>query len=411
MREWRDIHGQLAALVRELGLQPNEIPATLRADPSRAARGPARQHRPEERRGTEYLGARGIRFSIFPGSVLRKGGPKWVMAAEIVETTRLYARAASRASRPEWIEPLAVHLVKRQYFDPHWDKERGMVMAYERVTLHGLTIVPKRRVHYGPINPLEAREIFIHRALAAFEFETRGAFFEHNRKLVRELRELEHKARRRDVLVDEHTIYEFYDEIVPEGIYNAAGFERWRREAEEKDPRVLFLTREYLMRHASAEIAEALFPDTVRAANNEFRLRYRFEPGHALDGVTVTVPLHLLNKLEDTPFDWLVPGLLREKVTWCMKALPKNIRKHLFPLPEQVGAFLDSVESISSLIPGPSPEGRREIGKNPSPSGRGVEVKETTHLPTPFANSFSGASASRSPKKHGMAKSCPRICA
>jgi ATP-dependent helicase HrpA len=344
MREWRDIHGQLAALVGELGMHENAEPAGYDQIHRALLAGLLGNVGFKDEAGAEYLGARGIRFLIFPGSVLRKGTTKWVMAAEIVETTRLYARNVARIV-PDWIEPLAVHLVKRQYSEPHWDRERGMVMAYERVSLHGLTIVPKRRVHYGPINPLEAREIFIHRALAAFEFETRGAFFEHNRKLVRSLRELEHKARRRDVLVDEHTLYEFYDRLVPEGVYNRQGFERWRREAEAADPQVLFLTRDYLMRHASAQIAEELFPDVLRVDSHDFRLRYRFDPGNALDGVTVTVPLHLLNTLGDTPFDWLVPGLLREKVTWAVRALPKAIRKQLFPLPEQVNAFLASAQS------------------------------------------------------------------
>jgi ATP-dependent helicase HrpA len=294
--------------------------------------------------GAEYYGARGIRFAIFPGSALRKSMPKWVVAAELTETTRLYARCVARIA-PEWIEPLAARLVQRQYFDPHWSKSRGMVMAYERVTLYGLTIVPKRLVHYGPINPLEAREIFIHKALASGELETRGAFFEHNRRLVRDLRELENKARRRDVLVDEETIYRFYDERIPESIYNAAGLDRWRREAEEGNPEILFLTREYLMRHAASSITESLFPDTIHAAGADLALRYRFDPGHPADGVTVTVPLHLLNQLEDTPFDWLVPGLLREKTTWCIRALPKNVRRQLFPLPDQVSAFLDSVDN------------------------------------------------------------------
>ena len=346
MREWRDIHGQLAALVSELGME-TEGPAASYEQIHRALlAGLLGNIGLKSEEGAEYLGARGIRFLIFPGSVLRKSGPKWIMAAELVETTRLYARNAARIV-PEWIEPLAVHLVKRQYFDPHWDRQRGMVMAYERVTLHGLTIVPRRRVHYGPINPLEAREIFIHRALAAFELETRGEFLEHNRKLVRELRELEHKARRRDVLVDEHTLYEFYDSRVPEGIYNRVGFERWRRQAEERESRLLYLTRDYLMQHAAAQIAEALFPDTLHAAGADFSLRYRFEPGSALDGVTATVPLHLLNRLDEAPFDWLVPGLLREKVTWAIKALPKSIRKQLFPLPEQIDAFLDYAHNVS----------------------------------------------------------------
>jgi ATP-dependent helicase HrpA len=374
MREWRDIHGQLAALVGELGMQLNETPATSDQIHRALLAGLLGNIGLKSDDGNEYLGARGIRFLIFPGSVLRKAGSKWVMAAELVETTRLYARNAARIA-PEWIEPLAVHLVKRQYFDPHWDKERGMVMAYERVTLHGLTIIPRRRVHYGPINPLEAREIFIHRALAAFEFETRGTFFEHNRKLVRELRELEHKARRRDVLVDEHTLYEFYDALIPAGIYNRSGFERWRKEAEEAKPKLLYLTREYLMRHAAADIAEALFPDALHAGGVEFQLRYRFEPGNPLDGVTATVPLHLLNTLDETHFDWLVPGLLREKVTWAVKALPKNIRKQLFPLPEQVSAFLESAAS------GTSAEATRASTQSQKPGNSPVQRGDAPRMP------------------------------
>ncbi|HEX2830635.1 MAG TPA: ATP-dependent RNA helicase HrpA [Burkholderiales bacterium] len=355
MREWRDIHGQLAALVGELGMHPNTTEATYEQVHRALLAGLLGNIGLKSDDGAEYIGARDIKFLIFPGSVLKKATPKWIMAAEIVETTRLYARNVARIV-PDWIEPLAVHLVKRHYSDPHWDKERGMVMAYERVTLHGLTIVPRRRIHYGPINPLEAREIFIHKALAAFEFETRGPFLEHNRKLVRELKELENKARRRDVLVDEHTIYEFYDAIIPEGIYNRSGFERWRRDAEAENPQLLFLTREYLMQHAATEIAEELFPDKLATDGADLKLRYRFEPGHPLDGVTVTVPLHLLNTVGETPFDWLVPGMLREKVTWAMKALPKGVRKHLFPLPEQVTAFLQWADA-QRVAQAPSPAG------------------------------------------------------
>ncbi|MES2563013.1 MAG: ATP-dependent RNA helicase HrpA, partial [Pseudomonadota bacterium] len=281
MREWRDIHRQLATLVGDLGLHLNDAPATYDAIHRALLAGLLGNIGLKGDEGSEYLGARGIKFVIFPGSVLRKATPKWVMAAELVQTGRLYARNVARIL-PEWIEPLAVHLINRHYFDPHWNKERGMVDVFERITLHGLTIVPKRRVHYGPVNPLEAREIFIHRALAAFELETRGAFFEHNRKLIRELHELEHKARRRDVLVDVHTIYAFYDEIIPPGIYNKAGFERWRREAEARDPKCLFLTRDYLMRHAASDIAEALFPDNLHVSENTFQLRYRFDLGNPL---------------------------------------------------------------------------------------------------------------------------------
>jgi len=387
LREWRDIHGQLAALVGELGLLPNEKPATYEQIHRALLAGLLGNVGTRSEDGSaEYLGARGIRFMIFPGSALRKATAKWVMAGELVETARLYARTVARME-PEWIEPLAVRLVSRQYFDPHWEKDRGMVMAFERVTLYGLTIVAKRRVHYGPINPREAREIFIRGALVAGQYTTRRSpephvpggrkgevravagtvssaptrgdsgvprFLAHNRRLVDEVQELEHKARRRDVLVDDETIYAFYDELVPANVYNAAGFEHWRREAEKANPDVLLLTREFLMRHAASDITAAQFPEALRVDGVELKLGYRFDPGHALDGVTVTVPLHLLNQLGETPFDWLVPGLAREKVGWCLKALPKAIRRHLFPLPEQVTAFLEESDEDAARLPSPA---------------------------------------------------------
>jgi ATP-dependent helicase HrpA len=220
-----------------------------------------------------------------------------------------------------------------------------MVVAFERVALYGLTVVAKRSVHYGPINPEEARRIFIRQALAAGDYITRAPFFEHNRQLMREVQALEHKARRRDVLVDEETIFAFYDAIIPAGIVNGAGFEAWRREAEEVDPKRLFLTREYLMRHAAADITEQQFPESLQVNGADLKLRYRFEPSHPLDGVTVSVPLHLLNTLEAAPFEWLVPGMIREKVAFAFKALPKAIRRQLVPIPEQVTAFLADMET------------------------------------------------------------------
>ncbi len=339
MREWRDIHSQLAALVGEMGMHPNEKPATYEQIHRALLAGLLGNIGCKTEEGGEYLGARGIKFTIFPGSVLRKAQPKWVMAAELVETARLYARCAAKIE-PDWIEPIARQLVNRHYFDPHWEKEQAMVAAFERVTLYGLTIVPKRRVHYGPINPGESRGIFIRHALAAGDYATRAPFFDHNRRLIQEVQELEHRARRRDVLVDEEAIFAFYDALIPPDVHNGAAFEKWRREAEQADPKLLCLTRDYLMRHAAADITEAQFPETLRAGDVELKLRYRFDPGHPLDGVTVTVPLHLLNWLDPAPFDWLVPGLIREKVTACLKALPKAIRRNLVPVPEQVTAFL-----------------------------------------------------------------------
>jgi ATP-dependent helicase HrpA len=340
MREWRDIHGQLAALAGEMGLHANETPAGYGEIHRALLAGLLGNLGCKTDDGGEYLGARGINFTIFPGSVLRKAQPKWVMAAELVETTRLYARCVAKIE-PEWIEPLARRLVHRHYFDPHWEKERAMVVAFERVTLYGLTVVPRRSVHYGPINPGEARQIFIRQALAAGEYIARAPFSEHNRRLIKEVQALEHKARRRDVLVDEETVFAFYEAIIPAGIVNGAGFEKWRREAEQANQKLLFLTREYLMRHAATDITEQQFPETLHVDGADLPLRYRFDPGHPLDGVTVTVPLHLLNKLEAAPFDWLVPGMIREKATFAFKALPKSLRRQLVPIPEQVTALLE----------------------------------------------------------------------
>ncbi|MGQ0749997.1 MAG: ATP-dependent RNA helicase HrpA, partial [Betaproteobacteria bacterium] len=339
LREWRDVHGQLAALAGEMGMHPNEAPAEY-AQIHRALLAGSLGNIGFKTEDGEYAGARGIRFAIFPGSALRKAQPKWVMAAELVETARLYARCVARIE-PEWIEPLVPRLVQRHYTDPHRVTDRAMVMAYERVTLYGLTIVARRPVHYGAINPREAREIFIRRALVADEYETRAPFLEHNRRLIREVQALEHKARRRDVLVDEQSIFAFYDAIIPVNIVNGAGFDKWRRKAEQENPRLLLLTREYLMRHAASDITEEQFPEVVHVDSADLGVRYRFEPGHPLDGVTLTVPLHMLNKLESVRFDWLVPGMVREKVAHAFKSLPRQLRRQLVPVSEHVTPFLE----------------------------------------------------------------------
>ena len=348
LREWRDIHGQLAALVGELGMHPNEQPAGFEQIHRALLAGLLGNIGFKTEEG-DYLGARGIRFSIFPGSGLRKAksekAPKWVMAGELVDTARLYARSVARIE-PEWIEPLAKDLVDRHYFDPHWARERAMVVAFERVTLYGITIVPKRPVHYGAINVKEAREIFIRQALVAGDFTTHAKFIQYNQQLIKDVQALEHKARKRDVLVSDEAIFAFYDERVPQHIVNGAGFEQWRREAEAQDADHLRLTREYLMRHAAEDITEAQFPETLLVGNAageiELKLKYRFDPGHPLDGITATVPLALLNKLEPADFDWLVPGMIRDKVACAFKALPKHWRRHLTPPTEHVTRFLES---------------------------------------------------------------------
>jgi ATP-dependent helicase HrpA len=343
LREWRDVHRQLTALAGEIGVRVNLQPATPEQVHRALVTGLLGNIGCKGEDADEYLGARGIRFAIFPGSGLRRKQPKWVVAAELVETTRLYARCVARIE-PEWVEAAAGDLAKRHYFDPYWDKARAEVCAYERVTLYGLTLVPRRRVRYGPIDPKAAREVFLRGALVAGEFDTRAPFLAHNLGLAKEIEALEHKARRRDVLVDEEAIYAFYERIVPEGIVSGVEFESWRAEAERANPRLLYMTRDVLMRHAAAGITEAQFPDRIDVNGTALKLAYRFEPGHPLDGVTVTVPLQTLNQLAAEPFEWLVPGLIREKVAQCFKALPKHLRRHLVPVPQHVTAFLTEFE-------------------------------------------------------------------
>ena len=355
MREWREIHGQLHALVMETGLRPNEIPASYEEIHRALLAGLLGNIGFKSDEDGEYLGARGIKFSIFPGSVLKKTKPKWVVAAELTETTRLYARCVAKID-PAWVERIAAGLCKKHYFDPHWEKTPAQVSAYERVTLYGLTVVPKRRVYYGAINPREAREIFIRAALVAGEYTTQAPFFEHNRKLIESVAALEHKARRPDVLVDDATIFAFYDDIIPDGIANGAAFEKWRRQAERENLKLIYLSKDYLMRHSASGITEEQFPDSVTVDGARLPLTYRFDPGHILDGVTITAPLPLLNKLDAAQFDWLVPGLIRQKVTWHLKALPKQIRRHVVPIPEFVTHFLEGQEHESTADRhGPSP--------------------------------------------------------
>lgn len=354
LKEWRELHGQIREIAEELDLKPNAEEVDL--DKSYDA-----IHRAllsgllgnigfKDGEADSYLGARGIRFTIAPGSALKKSRPKWVMASELVETSKLYARCVASIN-PDWIEPLARNLTQSSYSDPRWDRKLAQVSAWERVSLYGLTIIPKRRVHYGPINPQESREIFIREALANMEFDTRAPFFEANRHLIAQIEELEHKARRQDVLVDEHTLFAFYDQIIPQGIVNGASFEHWRKEAEAGVPRLLYLTKDALMRHGAAGVTEAQFPESFELDGVTLKLKYRFEPGHPLDGVTATVPLALLNQLNPTQAEWLVPGMVREKLTALIKSLPKALRRVCVPVPDFVTGFLEQANHQQPLLP------------------------------------------------------------
>lgn len=342
LKEWRELHGQLLDIVSEMEFKPNEQEANFEQIHKALLAGLLGNIGFKDGDSDSYAGARGIRFHVAPGSTLKKTRPKWVMAAELVDTSKLYARGVAKIE-PDWIEPLARGLTDSHYSDPRWDRIMGMVNAWERVSLYGLTIIPKRRVHYGPINAAESREIFIREALANGEFDTKAAFFTANERLIAEVEELEHKARRQDVLVDEHKLFAFYDAKVPGDIFNAASFEKWRADAEKVSPRLLYLTRDDLMRHGADAITAVQFPEKVMLDGVETNLKYRFEPGHVLDGVTATVPLALLNQLNPAQTQWLVPGMLREKITYLIKALPKTFRRVCVPVPEFVTGFLDDV--------------------------------------------------------------------
>ena len=480
MREWRELHHQLAQTAIEMGLTTKE--AAFRQPPSQEQLRPSesqgdqdlaaklkqkqldkKQHRAQIRAakeagyeqihralltglianvgmkspdGNDYTGARGSRFHLFPASALFKAKPKWVMAAELVETTRLYARDVA-VIQPEWIEQEAPHLVRYHYFEPHWEQKRGEVIASERVTLYGLTVLPRRPVSYGKVAPEEAREIFIRGALVAQESNLQTAFFAHNKKLIKEITELEHKSRKQDVLVDDEALFAFYNERLPELVWkdakggvwgseeggqtqsdNAAGqngqanqrnaghvaqaahadskdtsnrehepsshtrqnvsddpkpqkqpasqkgclkplpladirtFEAWLKTAERDNPRLLFLSRDDLMQHAAAHITEEQFPKFWQTADGKFKLSYRFEPHHPLDGVTMTVPLTVLNRLHAPSLEWLVPGMLREKIQLLIKALPKQIRRICVPVPDFITKFLESnPDRQAAIIP------------------------------------------------------------
>ncbi len=349
LREWRDLHGQLHALVSEMGWHPNDKPAGHDSIHRALLAGLLGNIGSKSDEPGIYLGARGIKFAIFPGSPLRKKGPPWLMAAELTETTKLYARTVAPID-PAWLERIGAHLAKTTWHDPHWEKALAQAMAYERVTMYGLVVVPRRKVAFGPIDPKAAREIFIRDGLVHAQLETKADFLRHNQHLVQQVEELEHKSRRHDVLVDESRIFAFYDERIPPGLWSGQQFERWRGEAERANPRLLFLSRDYVMRHGAQEITEERFPESLELNGVVYKLAYRFDPGHPLDGVTMTVPLHLLNQVDERRCEWLVPGLLREKVTQLIRELPKNLRKNFVPVPQVVTAAMERLEPGSTPL-------------------------------------------------------------
>ena len=345
MREWRDVAQQLARTLHELGWEESSVhadrPEGYRAIHRALLAGLLGNVGVKDEPEASYTGARGIKFWIHPGSWVKKPG-RWVAAAELVETTRLFARTIA-AVEPRWLEDVGAHLIRREQYEPQWDTRRGEVIALERGTLYGLPVYSNRRVAYGPIDPQASHEIFIRSALVHGELETRAPFLAHNRRLLSEIERLEHKSRRPDILVDEELIHAFYAERIPAHIYTAAAFEQWRVRAEREDKRLLYLSREDLMRHEAAGITTANFPPQLELGPNRFALDYHFEPGSPRDGVTMTVPLALLNQVSIHKTDWLVPGLLKEKVRTLAKGIPQRLRHKLGALDEFSERFASAV--------------------------------------------------------------------
>ncbi|MGK6325813.1 ATP-dependent RNA helicase HrpA [Erwinia sp. DT-104] len=339
VREWQDIYTQLRQVVRELGIPLNSEPADFRGVHTALLTGLLSHIGQKDVEKQEYSGARNARFSIFPGSGLFKKPPKWTMVAELVETSRLWGRIAARIE-PEWIEPLAQHLIKRSYSEPHWEKGQGAVMASEKVTLYGLPIVAARKVNYGPIDPVLSRELFIRHALVEGDWQTRHAFFRANLKLREEVEELEHKSRRRDILVDDETLFTFYDQRIPHEVISARHFDSWWKKASREQPELLNFAKEMLIREGAENISKLDYPNFWQQGNLKLKLSYQFEPGTDADGVTVHIPLPLLNQVEEKGFEWQIPGVRRELVIALIKSLPKPLRRNFVPAPNYADAFL-----------------------------------------------------------------------
>lgn len=358
IREWQDLHGQLRQITRGLGWETSDSGSARTAGAAEAAESLIHQSllagllshiglREGEKR--DFLGARGSRFAIFPGSGLFKKPPRWVMAAELVETSRLWARMAARIE-PEWAEKLAPHLVKRTYSEPHWSTKRACAMAYERVTLYGVPLVAERPVTYSSIDPEVSRELFIRHALVQGEWQTQHKFFHANRALLDDVEELEHRARRRDILVDDETLFEFYDERVGPEAVSARHFDTWWKKARRENPNLLNFTTSTVVNADSAAVLEGDYPDAWRQGDIQFPLTYQFEPGKDDDGVTARIPVALLAGLRPVGFDWLVPGMRTELVTALIKTLPKQLRRQVVPAPDFAAAALAAVKPRSESL-------------------------------------------------------------
>ncbi|MER5223624.1 ATP-dependent RNA helicase HrpA [Streptomyces flaveus] len=343
IREWQDIYSQLRTVAKQMGIHLNEDDAPdQQVHVSLLAGLLSHVGMKDVKEGAknEYLGARNAKFAIFPGSALFKKPPRFVMSAELVETSRLWARVNAKIE-PEWVEPLAGHLLKRTYSEPHWEKDQAAVMAYEKVTLYGVPIIAQRKVNYGRIDPETSRELFIRNALVEGDWRTHHKFFADNRKLLTEVEELEHRARRRDILVDDDTLFDFYDQRVPEHVVSGAHFDSWWKHKRHEEPELLDFERSMLINERAGDVSKDDYPDAWRQGRLKFRVTYQFEPGADADGVTVHIPLQVLNQVTDEGFDWQIPGLREQVVTELIRSLPKPIRRNYVPAPNFAQKFLE----------------------------------------------------------------------
>ncbi len=341
MREWYDIHRQLKGLSGDLGFLINKQPANKDAVHRALLSGLLGNIGFLSDR-KEYIGARGIKFFIFPGSGQFKKTPKWMMSTELVETTKLYARINAKIE-PEWVIKIAGNLVKRSYSDAYWSKKSGCVLALEKIVLYGLILSVDRKVNFAPIDPVESRRLFIQGALVNGETHSRLAFFKHNKKLLVEIESMEHRSRRLDILIDDQTQFDFYDQKIPQDVNNVLGLEKWYREFVKKDPQILFFDREFLIREDAEKICEQALPETISILGMDLPLSYHFKPGSKDDGVTLSVPMAVLNQLHSDYFDWLVPGLIGEKITELIRSLPKQLRRNFVPAPNFSEACCNSL--------------------------------------------------------------------
>ncbi len=346
VREWKDIYTQLHTVVAEHKWRLNTKPASYEQLHLSMLSGLLGNVgcKLEEGQNGEYLGARSIKFFAHPGAHLTKKPGKWIVASELVETTRLFGRGIA-AIEPQWLEQVGGHLLKKQLLDPHWEKKAAEVVALERATLYGIVVYSGRRVNYSRVDMAGAREIFIREALVGKEWETTLPFLAANHKLIKQVEELEHKARRQDVLVDDELIYAFYDQQLPADVCSGYSLERWYRDEVKKQPNLLKLTREELMRHEAAGITTASFPKTIRLGGVDCAANYLHEPGDARDGLTVTIPLFVLNQVNDERCEWLVPGMLKDKVQALLKTLHQRPRSRLVPLPDTAAKFSEALNA------------------------------------------------------------------